>query len=153
LMNSQFQVAAQANKNGIPAFTIQLTDGTVFSSRNLAPGKPVILVYFAPGCEHCRVFIKKLADNMKDFKLAQVVLVSYLPLPDLQNFRNELKLSKFSNLKIGTEGNSFVVPAFYKISIFPFTAVYNKIGRLTGIYRKEPSLKDLKNAVEKKTDY
>ncbi|MES2373069.1 MAG: redoxin domain-containing protein [Bacteroidota bacterium] len=143
------QGAAQADKHGIPPFTITLTDGNLFSSASFVPGKPVILIYFAPSCDHCRVFIKKLADNMNNFKLAQIVLVSYLPLRDLQNFSNELKLAQFSNLKMGTEDNAFIVPAFYKISIFPFTAVYNRMGRLTAIFRKEPSMKDLQTATGK----
>jgi thiol-disulfide isomerase/thioredoxin len=138
------------NKNGMPPFTILLTNGNSFSYKDLLPEKPVMLIYFAPDCEHCREFIKKLADNMNGFKQIQITLISYLPLPALQKFNKEFKLDQFPNIKIGTEGNSFLVPAYFKIVKFPFTALYNKAGKLMGIFREEPSLKVLTDFSKKR---
>ncbi len=151
LMPAYLQIPAQPinNKNELPPFTLQLTNGNIVSYKKISQKKPVILIYFAPGCEHCQAFIKKLADKIKIFEQAQIVLVSYFPLAELQKFSAEFKLDQLSNVMVGTEGNSFRVPAFFKIVKFPFTAVYNKFGRLTGIFREEPSLNVLAEFLKK----
>ncbi|HEY3390502.1 MAG TPA: redoxin domain-containing protein [Prolixibacteraceae bacterium] len=151
VMPAYLQITAQPinNKNELPPFTLQLTNGSIVSYKTLSQKKPVILIYFAPGCEHCREFIKKLVGKIKLFEQAQIVLVSYFPLADLQKFSTEFKLDQLSNVKVGTEGNSFRVPALFKIVKFPFTAVYNKLGRLTAIFREEPSLNVLSDLLKK----
>ncbi len=133
-------------KKGYPRFRLQLTDRSVFTWENLLPGKSTILIYFAPGCDHCRVFIKKLTGRINDFKHTQILLISHFPLAELQQFSQELKLFRFSNVKTGTEGNAFVVPAFFKIGTFPFTAVYDRTGMLSAVFRTEPTLQVLHKA-------
>lgn len=151
LMVAYLQIPAQSivDKNELPPFTLQLTNGNFVSYKKLSQKKPLILIYFAPECEHCRSFIKKLVDKIKNFEQTQIVLVSYFPLVDLQKFSTEFKLDQLPNVMVGTEGNSFRVPAFFKIVKFPFTAVYNKLGRLTAIFREEPSLNVLVNFSKK----
>ena len=136
-------------KTGLPPFAIQLTDGSSFSYKNLQTNKAVILIYFAPDCEHCRDFIKKLTGKMGALKKIQIILISYLPLPNLKKFITDFKLDQFPNVKVGTEGNSFLVPAYFKIGKFPFTALYNKVGKLVAIFREEPSLKVLSDFSKK----
>ena len=55
------------NKDRVPPFTILLTTGENFSYKELQKDKPVILIYFAPDCDHCRDFIKALTTGMKGF--------------------------------------------------------------------------------------
>ncbi|MCW3088646.1 MAG: hypothetical protein JWQ78_2032 [Sediminibacterium sp.] len=141
LLHAPAQTGTQ--KNGIPAFTLQLTDGTVFSYKDLPQNKPFMLVYFAPECDHCRVFTKKLVDRMGELRKKEIVFVSYFPVESLRKFSREFGLGKFRNVKVGTEGNAFVVPAYFKIGKFPFTALYNDHGQLTRIFREEPALQDL----------
>lgn len=108
-----------------------------------------MLIYFAPDCDHCRDFIKKLTEGMKEFTKTQIILVSYFPLEKLQQFNKDFKLSQFTNIKMGTEGNSFLVPKYFKIVTFPFTAVFNKAGKLTATFRQPPSLEVLSSSLRK----
>ena len=86
---------------------------------------------------------------MREFTKTQIILVSYFPVEKLQQFNKEYNLSTFSNIKMGTEGNSFLVPKYYKIITFPFTAVFNKTGKLTATFRQPPSLEVLSNSLRK----
>ncbi|NCI47644.1 peroxiredoxin family protein [Sediminibacterium soli] len=145
------QVPAQpaVNKTELPHFTLQLTSGHFVSYKDLPRKKDLILIYFAPNCDHCREFIKRLVDKIDNFKHAQIVLISYFPLADLRKFGTEFGLDRLSNVMIGTEGNSFLVPAFFKIVNFPFTAVYNKSGRLIRVFREAPPLNLLADLLKK----
>ena len=137
-------------KDRVPPFTILLTTGKNFSYTQLQKDKPVMLIYFAPDCDHCRDFIKKLTGGMREFAKTQIILVSYFPVEKLQQFYKDFKLSQFTNIKMGTEGNSFLVPKYFKIITFPFTAVFNKTGKLTATFRQPPSLEMLSNSLRKK---
>ena len=138
---SQGQLAV--TKTGVPPFRILLTSGNYYGYKNLEKDKGLILIYFAPECDHCRDFIKKLIAGMGDLKKTQIIMVSYLPLPNLQQFAKDFKLDKYPNVKVGTEGNSFLVPGYFKIVKFPFTALFDKYGKLVATYREVPSLKAL----------
>ena len=131
---------AAGTKTGIPPFTILLTNGSYFGYKELPKDKAVILIYFAPDCEHCRDFTKKLIGRMRDFKKTQIIMVSHLPLRTMQQFNKDFGLDQFANVKVGTEGNSFLVPGYFKISKFPFTALFDRRGKLAATFREVPSL-------------
>ena len=76
-------------------------------------------------------------------------MVSYSPLAKLKQFTSDFNLSQFSNIKIGTEGNSFIVPNYFKIVTFPFTALFDKTGKLIARFPQPPSLEMLSDALKK----
>ena len=127
----------------IPPFRMQLTNGKIFSIQNVSKKNPLIIIYFAPDCEHCQVLIHSLLKRINDFKKAQIIMVSFEPLNMVLNFENEYHLPAYPNIKCGTE-----IPAFYFKNLFnlaktPFTALYNKKGKLIISYKNETPLDDL----------
>ncbi|MDP1763621.1 MAG: redoxin domain-containing protein [Sediminibacterium sp.] len=140
---------ASENKQSIPPFKIVLTDGRPFNYKELQKGSPVMLIYFAPECDHCREYTKELISVMDQFKSTQIIMISYLPIAKLQQFSKEFRLEKFKNIKVGTEGNSFLVPSYYKIGLFPFTALYDKNAKLLAVFRKPPGMGELYNYLRK----
>ena len=136
-------------QTSMPAFRILLTDGRNFSYKDLQPNKPTMLIYFAPECDHCKEYTHQLTSVLDNFKNTQVIMVSYFPLPKMQQFYKEFKLDRFKNVKLGTEGNAFVVPAYFKIETFPFTVLFNKDRKVTNIYRQPPAMTVLYESVKK----
>lgn len=136
-------------KKSIPPFKIVLTDGRPFDYKELKKGSPVMLIYFAPECDHCREYTKELISVMDHFKNTQIIMISYLPLGKLRQFSKEFRLEQFKNIKVGTEGNSFLVPGYYKIGTFPFTAIFDKEGKLSAIFRQPPNMGELYNHLGK----
>jgi len=134
---------ATGTKTGVPPFTILLTDRSYFGYKDLQKNKALILIYFAPECDHCRDFIKKLTGRMGELKKTQIIMVSHVPLRSLQQFYKDFKLDQHPNVKVGTEGNAFLIPAYFKIVKFPFTALFDKHGKLVATFREVPSLKAL----------
>jgi thiol-disulfide isomerase/thioredoxin len=132
-------------KNRMPPFAVTLSNGTRFDNRNLAVGKPLMLVYFAPDCDHCRVFIQALRANMKHFRHSQILMISYVSVPVLNEFYKASGLAQFSNVLVASEGNSFLFPAYFKITVFPFIAMFSMDHSVAVTFHKTPSMEVLVN--------
>jgi thioredoxin-related protein len=136
------KVRSQNNdrKTTIAPFHIQLLNGDSLFSQDLKKNVPVMLIYFSPTCEHCQEFTRNLLQKITAFNNAQILFISYLPLNDVEKFKNDFDLDKYPNIKIGTEGYTFIVQRFYNIRNFPFIALYDKKGSLFAYYRTAPTI-------------
>jgi thiol-disulfide isomerase/thioredoxin len=132
-----------AISQSMPPFKMQLTNGTVFSYKNLLHDKPVLIIYFAPDCEHCQVLMNAVFKNIKDFKKAQIVMVTFKPLDEVIAFQKNYQTAKYSNIKVGIEMPIFFFRNYFKLQSTPFTALYNKQGRLVASYKNETPVNDL----------
>ncbi len=127
---------AQTNsKTTIAPFNITLTNGKTYTYKQLAKGKESILVYFSPTCEHCKKFTEAMLNRKKDLADKQIVMVSYLALNQVKAFDEEYKLSSYPNIKVGTEGYTFIVQKYYNIQNFPFVVRYDKAGKLSKVVK------------------
>jgi thiol-disulfide isomerase/thioredoxin len=125
---------AQSNSSIAP-FKIRLTNGRGYTYQQLPKNKPVILVYFSPTCEHCKVFTENMLKRMDKFNDVQLVMMSYEDIKEVKSFDDIYKLSNHQNIKVGSEGYTFVVQKYYNIQRFPFVAEYDKYGKLKKIIR------------------
>ena len=132
---------AQAGK--IPPFRMIQPNGKLFRAQDLPMGKPIIIIYFSPECNHCEKLMKELFKQPADFRKASIAMITYLPVERVSKFVKDYNLSKYPNIYAGTEGTSFFVRNYYKITDMPFAALYTKNGDLVKSYSKEVSLKDL----------
>ena len=60
----------------------------------------------------------------------------------------ELFQKKYPNIKVGTEGTTYYLRQFYKLQNTPFTALYNRQGKLIGSYRKKTPLNEIAKLVK-----
>ncbi|MBV9961840.1 MAG: redoxin domain-containing protein [Parafilimonas sp.] len=128
-----------------PVFNLRLADSSLFKSSSIKKGEPVVVIYFSPTCEHCQVFISDILKNMQSFKNEKFILVTYLGVDEVKKFENDYHLKNYKNIIAGTEGFNFTVKNFYDVGPFPFTAAYDKNLNLKTIYRKPPSMDQLKS--------
>ena len=112
----------------IPEFNMQLTNGKLFSTKDLSRGKPVIIIYFAPDCEHCQKLMNALFKKIRDFKKAEIVMVTFKPLNEVVEFEKSYQTIKYSNIKVGIEMPVFFFRFYYGVENTPFTALYDKNG-------------------------
>ena len=138
---------AQAGK--LPPFQMTLANGKVFKAQDLPIGKPIVIIYFSPECDHCEKMTKELLKKEASFKKASVAMITHLPVERVAKFVQQYGLSKYSNIFIGTEGNTFFVRKYYKIEQMPFIALHDKNGNIVKVYRKEGPLTDLVNQLNK----
>src|SRR5438067_12945547 len=66
----------------IPEFTIyKATDSTAFTREDLKKKTPIVFIIFNPECEHCQRETDSLKAHIDKFRNAQIVMISYSPLP------------------------------------------------------------------------
>lgn len=138
-----FFVSNNIAAQNIPPFKMQLTNGKFFSASDLSNTKPVIIIYFAPDCEHCQKLLNEFFKDFKSFKKAQIVLVTFKQMNEVIDFEKLYKTSKYPNVKVGIESPIFFFKDYYNLQNTPFTALFNKNGKLIVSYKKETSVKDL----------
>ena len=124
---------AQKSNDGIAPFKIRLTNGDGYTYNQLVKNKPVILIYFSATCEHCKAFTEAMLKHMSSLQNNQLVMISYVDIKEVKAFDDAYKLSNHQNIKVGSEGYTFVVQKYYNIQHFPFIAEYDKSGKLKKI--------------------
>lgn len=129
----------------LPPFNMLLSDGvTYYNASNIQKNKPLLIIYFDPECQHCRHFTADILKNSKKFSNTQIVMICCVPgLPPLQKFVADFGLAKHANIKVGTEGIYKATLNFYRVSVTPFTAVYNNKAELVKYYRTVPQIQEL----------
>ncbi|HUS01330.1 MAG TPA: redoxin domain-containing protein [Chitinophagaceae bacterium] len=127
----------------IPPFKMLLTNGRTFYAKDLPRGRPVIIIYFSPDCEHCQTLMNAFFKKANDFKRAEIVMVTFRPLSEVAGFEKAYKISRYSNIKVGTEVPVFFFKMYFNLLKTPFTVLYNKQGQYSYSYREQTPIDDL----------
>ena len=138
---------AQAGK--LPPFRMMQANGKIFKAEDLPMEKAIVIIYFSPECDHCDKLMKELVQQTEGFKKASIAMVTYLPVEKVLEFEKTYSLKKYSNIYAGTEGNSFFLRNYYKLTEMPFAALYSKNGDFIKSYTREIDLEDLSTRLNK----
>lgn len=138
-----------AQKTKLPPFKMLQSNGKIFTAHDLPMGKPILIVYFSPDCDHCEKMLKEFFKQSSGFQKASIAFITYLPVDQVSKFEKEYSLAKFSNMFAGTEGATFFVRNYYKIVDMPFAALYTRDGDFVTSYERKV---DLKALIEKLKD-
>lgn len=133
----------EAQTQALPSFEIILSSRKAFSQADIPKGKPVIIIYFDPECDHCQKLMDELFKKILQFKKAEIVMVTYKPLDELPPFEKKYAITKFPNIHVGTEGAVFFLRDYYGLTKMPFVALYNKKGTLVYSNREQPSVEEI----------
>jgi peroxiredoxin len=141
-------LSAQANKQ-LPLFSMTLSSGRYFNMAEIPKGRPVLLFYFDPECDHCHTLMNEFFKRTADFKSAEIMLVTFKPLTDVQAFAQAYQTHQYPNIKVGTEGTTYYLRNFYRLQNLPFAALYSKAGQLIAGYQKKVPLEMLQKELKK----
>lgn len=134
------QRVAPASQAGIAPFKIRLVNGEGFTYQQLPKNTAVRLIYFSPGCDHCKAFTAAMLARLakeKPLRDKLIIMMSFEDIKEVQQFDRQYKLSSHPNIKIGSEGYTFVVQRYYNVQHFPFVAEYDRKGDLIKILPQE----------------
>ena len=131
----------------IPSFKIQMPDSAWFSKADLQKNKPVLILYFSPDCGHCQLETEELLSKMKELNNLQIVMITSRPFADMANFADHYKIKRFPAIKIGTDPARFVT-TFYDVKFTPFSALYDKNGKLVKVYESGIDMEELAGLVK-----
>ena len=138
ILSASLNVSAQSAK--VPPFKIVQSNGEVFRAHDLPMGKPIVIIYFSPGCDHCDFLTKELLKRQAEFTNASIIMITWQPVEIVAAFVQQYQLAKHRNIYVGTEGTNFFVRNYYKIEHMPFMALYTKNGDFIQQYSNETKL-------------
>ena len=127
----------------IPPFKMTLSNNKIFDATNLPKGKPLVLIYFDPDCDHCQKLMADLFKKINSFKKVEMVLITFKSVTEVAAFEKKHTTNKYANMKVGTEGTLFYLKNYYKLVKMPFTALYDSKGNYNYSYRDETPVDDL----------
>ncbi|MBO9592801.1 MAG: redoxin domain-containing protein [Niabella sp.] len=130
-------LAGNAQGKKLPAFQMVQANGQLFKAQQLPMGKPILLAYFSPGCDHCEKLVRQMRQRQAQLARLSVVLITYWPVKDVAAFVKQFSLQQFANFYVGTEGNTFFVRNYYHLEQLPFMALFTKNGDLVKQYHSE----------------
>ena len=139
-------VAAQqpgAKGAPLPAFRMMLTNGRMFEAKDLSMDKPVVLVYFAPDCDHCIVLLDALFKKLDELKNTTLLLATFKPVDQLIPFERKYGTARYANMVVATEGYSFFLRNHYALQRTPFVAVYNREKKLVCSFRDKTPVPEI----------
>jgi thioredoxin-related protein len=129
---------AQAGK--LPPFQMVQANGKIFRAQDLPVGKPILLIYFSPDCDHCEKMLKAFFAQAGNFQKASVAFITFLPVAKVSKFAKDNHLVNYPNMVAGTEGSTFFIRNYYRVRDLPFVALYTKNGDYVTSFEKEVNL-------------
>lgn len=113
-------------KDKIPPFDLLLIDSTtILNTTKIDNGKPFILIYFSPDCDHCQLLTEDLLKNLKLFKNTHLYFVTSDPFERLKVFNNHYKIFRYPDITLAKD-YSFFIQKYYKPKGTPYLAIYDK---------------------------
>lgn len=143
VFGSSAQVADPKPGSTIPPFKILKTNGGYFTNNDIRKNAPVVLIYFAPDCDHCIKLMDQLFKKIHQLDKASIVMVTFREPNDVAWFERKYQTAQYRNITVGTEGTSYVLRNYYRLDKTPFTAVYNKNGKLAFSYKNETPVDEM----------
>jgi thiol-disulfide isomerase/thioredoxin len=118
----------------IPAFDILEVDSTtVFHTQDIPSGKPVILMYFSPDCEHCQHMTEEILKTMDSLQNTRIVMLTSLPFFKMKNFYSYYKIGDYKNITMGRDGQFFFSRHFGSQYV-PYLAIYDRHKKLLKVF-------------------
>jgi len=126
----------------IPTFSIQQPDSGWFSNSNLQAKKPTLILYFSPDCGHCQVETEEILGKIRELSNLQIVMITSRPFEDMVRFADHYKINRFPTIKIGNDPSRRIT-RFYDVKFTPFSALYDKKGKLIKVYDQGINMDEL----------
>lgn len=131
----------------LPSFDILLPDSTThLNTADIPAGKPLVLIIFSPYCTHCQQETKNIIGHIDKFSKAQLYFVTPFSYGEMKMYYNFFKLSKYSNVIMGTDLKGSFLP-YFKAPGVPYTVVFDSKKRLKQVMSDRFDINELAKAV------
>ena len=108
----------------------------MLSTKTLPAYDYYVVVYFIPGCTHCRALAKDITAHKNDLKNILFFWITPNTLTELKQFDQEYGLGKLPNMRLGREPG-FTIMSFFEVRQTPFAALYDRKRRLVQAFPVE----------------
>jgi|GEM_PF-289085 len=129
--------SSRTDLSPLPVFSIlSLDSSTIFNTKQIPFGQPLLLVYFRPDCPHCRQEIVDLVQHMEILQNTKIYFLAGAKLEDIKAFCSRYQLNQYTNITVGKDFNHSFFRQFRPSSV-PYLAIYDKEKRLVKIYDEQ----------------
>jgi thiol-disulfide isomerase/thioredoxin len=110
----------------VPEFRLLMQDSsTIFNTKDIPKGKPIVLIMFSPDCHHCEELTASIIKNIDKLKNTRIYMLTPMTISMIKPFYEKMELAKYKNILVGKD-HEFFFPNYYKAYDIPFIAVYDK---------------------------
>lgn len=129
----------------IPQFKLaKAADSTTFTREDLKKRVNTLFFIFSPDCNHCQYETEEIIKNIKKFKDAQIVMITYFPWDQMMPYYNRYKIANYPQITMGRDNNYFF-PTFFNTRTFPSTYIYDKKGNFKKSFDGAVKIEDILN--------
>jgi thiol-disulfide isomerase/thioredoxin len=134
----------------LPPFNILLQDSaTVFNTYNVKEGRPTVLFFFSPDCEHCQMITDSITKHMDEMKKTDFYMFTFMPLTMLRPFAEKHHLADYKNIKAIGKDYEFFFPMYFKAETVPWLVVYDRRKRLVKAWNGGVKMPELIQILDK----
>jgi thioredoxin-related protein len=126
----------------IPPIDLVQLDNTHLTKEGLLKDKKTLIMFFSPTCEHCQHQMRDMLDSSDLLKDVEIVLATYQPVNEIQEFFQKYELAKYKNIKIGRD-EKFMLPPYFRMKNLPYLALYHHTGDLLTTFDGNVSVEKL----------
>ena len=129
----------------IPQFKVsKAADSSEFTRDNLKKRVNTLFFLFSPDCNHCQHETEEIIKNIKKFKDAQIVMITYFPWDQMMPFYNHYKIANYPQITMARDNNYFF-PTFFSMKTFPSTYLYDKKGNFKKSFEGAVNVQEIIN--------
>src|SRR5579864_2134147 len=109
----------------LPFFNLLLSDSiTRLNTAMIPEGKPTILLYFSPDCEHCQHETESLLHSMDSLKKIHFYFITTDSFDRMRVFYQHYKIHNYPNITIGRDYR-FFFPNHFGSPVPPYLVIYD----------------------------
>jgi hypothetical protein len=122
----------------LPSFDMWSLDSlTLIHAKDLAAGKPILVIYVRPDCPHSQFEARELVKNIALFQGFRIYFLTGTSLATAKSFEHFFHLDQYPGLITVGKDNGHSFARAFRLNSVPFLALYNKDKRLLKIYHGE----------------
>lgn len=145
--------SAEPEKTGLegkamPSFKLLLPDSSTYiDTKNIKTGKPAVIFYYSPHCAYSRAQMEEMIEEMEKLENAQLYVVTSSSFAEMKQFFTHYRLNKYPNIVTAFDYTNFV-GNYFKVTGFPYTAIYDKEKKLNKAFVGKIYTKQIKSALD-----
>jgi thiol-disulfide isomerase/thioredoxin len=141
-----YQWSFAQNKEGFaqtfPNFQFIKPNGEPFTNQNLQKGKPIIVFFFDPDCDHCQKQADWIAASPESFKNAQLLWVSTADA-DAINIFHKSRFGRYPYPVYFVKDKNYKFDSIFGYSVAPTILIYSSTGQLQKSFKSEVAVSEL----------
>lgn len=145
--NASKEDAPYLKHKELPAMEILNINGRdTFNTYNIKPGRPTLIIYFGPDCDHCKQMLEGFKPEMDKLKDIDIYLVSFAPVIAINIYNSVNHWEQYSNVKLLGSDFRFFFPGFYGVSSVPNVVLYDKKKKFVKLWVGGASVREILEA-------